>query len=73
MSSWSGLGAGFKDSGRWDVTSYHVEFSLPAALIVVASAVSAQRPNPILCLLPLNRPSLPVFRVTALSVLDCPV
>ena len=32
---------GFKDLGRWDGMSYCVEFSLPGALVVVASAVSA--------------------------------
>lgn len=37
---------GFKDSGRWDGMSYHVEFSLPAALVVVASAVSASASQP---------------------------
>lgn len=46
MSSWSGLGAGFKDSGRWNGTSYHVEFSLPAVLVVMASAVSAPAAHP---------------------------
>lgn len=40
MSRWSGLGAGFQDTGRWDVTSHRVEFSLPTTLVVMASAVS---------------------------------
>lgn len=32
---------GFEDSGRWDGMSYGVEFGLPGALVVVASAASA--------------------------------
>lgn len=61
MSSWSGLGAGFKDSACWVVTSYHVEFSLPAALVVVVSAVSASVSQPCSLFTAFNRPPSPRF------------